>query len=64
MAFAPFVPLRVMSSYSMLEGAIATLGSHGFSAPLHLHSTQGRIAAGDGRVHLPPWGFLWVSAYA
>jgi DNA polymerase III subunit alpha len=22
MAFAPFVPLRVMSSYSMLEGAI------------------------------------------
>jgi hypothetical protein len=30
---------------------------------MHLHSSAGRIVAGDGRIHLPPWGFLWVTNY-
>ncbi|HET7690966.1 MAG TPA: amylosucrase [Nocardioidaceae bacterium] len=41
---------------------VAALGSHGFSSPFHLHSTQGRVVARDGRIHLPAWGFLWVTS--
>jgi amylosucrase len=35
---------------------VASLGSHGFSAPFHLHSTQGRIVARDGRIPCPRGG--------
>jgi amylosucrase len=28
--------------------------------PAHVHSTRGRLDLGEGRLHLPPWGFAWV----
>jgi amylosucrase len=59
-------PVLALANFSDHEEsvAVATLGGHGFSSPLHLHSTRGRIIGGDGRIHLPPWGFLWVTNYA
>ena len=59
-------PVLALANFSDHEESVpvAVLGGAGFSAPLHLHSTAGRIVAGDGRIHLPPWGFLWVTNYA
>ena len=37
------------------------LGPHGFSAPLHLHSSAGGSSPATGAIHLPAWGFLWVT---
>jgi amylosucrase len=59
-------PVLALANFSDVEESVpvAALGGAGFSSPLHLHSTAGRIVAGDGRIHLPPWGFLWVTNYA
>jgi amylosucrase len=59
-------PLMALANFSDAEESVALslLGAAGFSSPMHLHSTAGRIIAGDGRVHLPAWGFLWVTNYA
>ena len=27
----------------------------------HVHSTRGHLDFGDGRLHLPPWGFAWLT---
>jgi amylosucrase len=27
----------------------------------HVHSTRGQLDFGDGRLHLPPWGFAWLT---
>jgi amylosucrase len=29
--------------------------------PVHVHSTRGSLDLGEGRLHLPPWGFAWVT---
>ncbi len=58
-------PVLALANFSDAEESvpIAVLGAAGFSSPMHLHSTAGRIVAGDGRIHLPPWGFLWVTNF-
>ena len=33
----------------------------GIVEPVHVHSTRGRLDLGEGRVHLPPWGFAWLT---
>jgi amylosucrase len=32
----------------------------GLPDPEHLHSARGRLDWGEGRLHLPPWGFAWL----
>ena len=33
----------------------------GLTEPEHVHSTRGRLDWGEGRLHLPPWGFAWLT---
>jgi amylosucrase len=33
----------------------------GVTDPVHVHSTRGRLDLGEGRIHLPPWGFAWLT---
>jgi amylosucrase len=33
----------------------------GVPDPVHVHSTRDRLDLGDGRIHLPPWGFAWLT---
>ena len=37
------------------------LAAAGIAEPVHVHSTRGRLDLGEGRVHLPPWGFAWMT---
>ena len=33
----------------------------GIREPVHVHSTRGRLDLGEGRIHLPAWGFAWLT---
>jgi amylosucrase len=33
----------------------------GIAEPVHVHSSRGRLDLGEGRIHLPPWGFAWLT---
>jgi amylosucrase len=33
----------------------------GITEPVHVHSSRGRLDLGEGRMHLPPWGFAWLT---
>jgi amylosucrase len=33
----------------------------GIREPAHVHSTRGRLDLGEGRIHLPAWGFAWLT---
>jgi amylosucrase len=33
----------------------------GIRSPRHLHSSTGRLDLHDGGIHLPPWGFAWIT---
>jgi amylosucrase len=37
------------------------LAAAGVPDPEHVHSTEGGLALGEGRLHLPPWGFTWLT---
>jgi len=28
---------------------------------VHVHSTRRRLDLGEGRIHLPAWGFAWLT---
>jgi amylosucrase len=34
----------------------------GIREPVHVHSTRRRLDLGEGRIHLPAWGFAWITA--
>lgn len=57
---APFVALANFSDQwqSVHAGLLATAG---VVEPEHVHSTRGQLDFGDGRLHLPPWGFAWLT---
>jgi amylosucrase len=38
------------------------LARAGLTEPLHIHSTLGRLEISDGRLRLPPWGYVWVTS--
>ncbi len=33
----------------------------GIREPVHVHSTHRRLDLGEGRIHLPAWGFAWIT---
>ena len=33
----------------------------GIREPVHVHSTRRRLDLGEGRIHLPAWGFAWIT---
>jgi amylosucrase len=40
---------------------LGLIASAGLPDPVHVHSTRGRLDLGEGRLHLPPWGFAWLT---
>ena len=40
---------------------LGLLAAAGIMVPAHAHSTRGRLDLGEGRAHLPPWGFAWIA---
>jgi amylosucrase len=40
---------------------LGLLARAGIGEPEHVHSTRGRLDVGEGRLHLPPWGFSWLT---
>ena len=41
---------------------LGLVAAAGITDPVHVHSTRGRLDVGEGRVHLPAWGFAWLTA--
>jgi amylosucrase len=56
-------PLLVLANFSDgWQSVDAGLpAAAGLPEPEHVHSTRGRLDWGDGRLHLPPWGFAWLT---
>jgi len=56
-------PLLALANFSdewqSADLSLATVA--GIADPVHVHSTRGRLDLGEGRVHLPPWGFAWLT---
>lgn len=57
------VPLLALANFSddwqsVDAGLPATVG---LSDPALVHSTLGRLDCADERLHLPPWGFAWLT---
>jgi amylosucrase len=59
---APLVALANFSDgwQSVSRDLVAAAG---VAEPVHVHSTRGQLDLGEGRIHLPPWGFAWVTAH-
>jgi len=56
-------PLLVLANFgdgwqSVDAGLPAAVG---LTEPEHVHSTRGRLDWAEGRLHLPPWGFAWLT---
>jgi amylosucrase len=56
-------PLLALANFSegwqSVEAGLAAAA--GIAEPVHVHSTRGRLDLGEGRIHLPPWGFAWLT---
>jgi amylosucrase len=57
---APFLSLTNFSDVAQSPDA-GIIALAGLSEPAHVHSTAGRLTISDGRIELPPWGFLWLT---
>ena len=57
---APFLSLTNFSDIpqSADAGIIARAGLYG---PFHVHSSVGQLDIRNGRIELPPWGFVWLT---
>jgi len=49
-------PVVVLANFSDFDEGVGL----DVSAFRHLHSSRGRLEAGEGRVWLEPWGYLWL----
>ena len=56
-------PLVALANFSDSWQSVdrGTIAAAGVPDPVHVHSTRGRLDLGEGRVHLPPWGFAWLT---
>ena len=56
-------PLLGVACFSDDEELVngSVLSNAGISAPVHVHSTAGRLEWSDGALRLGPWGFAWVT---
>jgi amylosucrase len=55
-------PLVVLANFADGWGSVSLdlLAAAGLPDPVAVHSRRGRLDIGEGRLHLPPWGFAWV----
>ncbi|HEY6744124.1 MAG TPA: amylosucrase [Mycobacteriales bacterium] len=56
-------PLLALANFSdsWQSADLGLVTSAGLPDPVHVHSTRGRLDLGEGRLHLPPWGFAWLT---
>jgi amylosucrase len=56
-------PLLALANFSdgWQSVDLGLAGAAGIPDPVHVHSTRDRLDLGDGRIHLPPWGFAWLT---
>ena len=56
-------PLLALANFSdgWQSVDLGLVAAAGIGAPAHVHSTRGRLDVGEGRLHLPPWGFSWLT---
>jgi amylosucrase len=54
-------PLLALANFSdgWQSVDLGLVAAAGLPDPVHVHSTRGRLDLGEGRLHLPPWGFAW-----
>ncbi len=57
---APFLSLTNFSDIAQPADA-GLLARGGLHDPVHVHSTTGKLALANGRIELPPWGFVWLT---
>jgi len=57
---APLLALANFSdSWQSVDLGLAAAA--GIWEPVHVHSTRGTLDLGEGRIHLPAWGFAWLT---
>ena len=56
-------PLLALANFSdgWQSVDLGLVAAAGIVEPEHVHSTRGRLDVGEGRLHLPPWGFSWLT---
>jgi amylosucrase len=56
-------PLLALANFSdgWQSVDLGLVAGAGIAEPEHVHSTRGRLDVGEGRLHLPPWGFSWLT---
>ena len=56
-------PLLAVACFSDDEELVSgsVLSNAGISAPLHVHSSAGRLEWSDGELRLAPWSFAWLT---
>ena len=56
-------PLLALANFSdgWQSVSLDLVAGAGLADPTHVHSTRGRLDLGEGRLHLPPWGFSWLT---
>ena len=56
-------PLLALANFSddWQSVDLGLVAAAGLPDPVHVHSTRGRLDLGEGRLHLPPWGFGWAT---
>ena len=56
-------PLLALANFSdgWQSVDLGLVAAAGLVEPEHVHSTRGRLDVGEGRLHLPPWGFSWLT---
>jgi len=56
-------PLLALANFSDQWQSVdaGLLPAAGLPEPEHVHSSRGRLDFGDGRLHLPPWGYAWLT---
>jgi hypothetical protein len=57
---APFLSLTNFSDDPQSADAGIMAGA-GLYRPFHVHSSAGQLDIRNGRIELPPWGFVWLS---
>jgi amylosucrase len=57
-------PLLALANFSdgWQSVDLGLVAAAGIAEPEHVHSTRGGLDVGEGRLHLPPWGFSWLTS--
>jgi amylosucrase len=57
------VPLLALANFSdhWQSVDLGLAAAAGIREPVHVHSTRRRLDLGEGRIHLPAWGFAWLT---